>query len=130
MLPPGEHTLLLVFTPDDQHTYAVTNASVVLKVNALQDVSSLLTAHTQGPIGREVMDQSIPEIDEREIGTSDPAPREVVVDRTSAKEQATVIERVSAKEPVSAVSTPKARETRTYKGVIYEKGDDGQWHRL
>ena len=130
MLPPGEHTLLLVFTPDDQHTYAVTNASVVLKVNALQDVSSLLTAHTQGPIGREVMDQSIPEIDEREIGTSDPAPREVVVERTSAKEQATVIERVSAKEPVAAVSTPKARETRTYKGVIYEKGDDGQWHRL
>jgi hypothetical protein len=23
----------------------------------------------------------------------------------------------------------KSRETRTYKGVIYEKGDDGQWHR-
>jgi MinD-like ATPase involved in chromosome partitioning or flagellar assembly len=111
VLPPGKHTLLLVFTPDNPQTYAVANATVSLKVDALQDVSSLLTAHTQGPIGHEVMDQSIPEINEREIvrKTSSAAPREVVTDRAPVKEQ---------------------RETRTYKGVIYEKGDDGQWHRL
>jgi hypothetical protein len=119
VLPPGKHTLLLVFTPDDLKTYAIANATSAIKVDALQDVSSLLTAHTQGPIGREVMDQSIPEIDEQEMvgrKTSAPAPRE------------------AAKEPAAAVaSTPKPekqRETRTYKGVNYEKGDDGQWHRL
>ncbi len=137
VLPPGKHTLLLVFTPDDPHSYAAANATVALKVDALQDVSSLLTAHTQGPIGREVMDQSIPEINEREMvrKSSAQAPREVATaERTPVKEQALVVERVAVKEPVAAVvSTPKPdkpRETRTYKGVIYEKGDDGQWHRL
>ncbi len=33
--------------------------------------------------------------------------------------------------PVTSISTPNQkiqRETRTYKGAIYEKGDDGQWH--
>jgi hypothetical protein len=25
-------------------------------------------------------------------------------------------------------AAPIPRETRTYKGAIYEKGDDGQWH--
>jgi MinD-like ATPase involved in chromosome partitioning or flagellar assembly len=125
VLPPGKHTLLLVFTPDDPQTYAVANATVALKVDALQDVSSLLTAHTQGPIGHEVMDQSIPEINERDIVRKASAPD---------KEQELVVERVVVKEPVAAAaSTPKPdkpRETRTYKGVIYEKGDDGQWHRL
>lgn len=122
VLPPGKHTLLLVFTPEDPHTYAEANAMVTLKVDALQDVSSLLTAHTQGPIGHEVMDQSIPEINEREIVGKTSAP---------AKGQALVVERVAVQEPIAAApKAEKSRETRTYKGVIYEKGDDGQWHRL
>jgi len=127
VLPPGKHTLVAVFTPDDPHTYAVTNATVLLKVDALPDVSSLLTAHTQGPIGREVMDQALPEINEREEvvkKSSAPERLESVAQRSPAKEQALVVERV-AEEPV--VAAP--RETRAYKGVVYEKGDDGQWHR-
>jgi hypothetical protein len=31
----------------------------------------------------------------------------------------------------TTINTPNEtiqRETRTYKGAIYEKGDDGQWH--
>ena len=127
VLPPGKHTLVAVFTPDDPHTYAVTNATVLLKVDALPDVSSLLTAHTQGPIGREVMDQALPEINEREEvvkKSSAPERLESVAQRSPAKEQALVVERV-AEEPV--VAAP--REIRTYKGVVYEKGDDGQWHR-
>jgi hypothetical protein len=107
-----------VFTPDDPHAYAVTNATVTLKVDALPDVSSLLTAHTQGALGHEVADQFIPEIDEREM---------------MSKEQVVHVERMAVKEPIAAaVSAPvpeKLRETRAYKGAIYEKGDDGQWHR-
>jgi Flp pilus assembly CpaE family ATPase len=116
VLPPGKHTLLLVFTPNDLQTYAMANATAVLKVDALQDVSSLLTAHTQGPIGQEVMDQSIPEMDEQEMvgrNTGAPAPREVVL-----------------AERTPTPKSQKQRETRSYKGVNYEKGDDGQWHRL
>jgi hypothetical protein len=96
----------------------------------------LLTAHTQGPIGREVMDQSIPEINEREIvrETTARAPREVVADRAPVKEPALVVERVAVREPVATAANTskpdKPRETRAYKGAIYEKGDDGQWHRL
>ena len=29
----------------------------------------------------------------------------------------------------AAPSARTPRETRTYKGLIYEKGEDGQWHR-
>ena len=138
MLPPGQHTLLLQFTPEDLRTYAVANASVVLKVDALQDVASLLTANTHGPIGREVMDQSIPEINEPESGVRKngfSASRDVAVaERPMTKGHELDLERVAVEEPVAgAASDPqveKPRETRTYKGVNYEKGDDGQWHRL
>jgi hypothetical protein len=35
------------------------------------------------------------------------------------------------RKPAPSTSTPNPkskRETRTYKGAIYEKGEDGQWH--
>jgi hypothetical protein len=116
-----------VFTPEDSRTYAVANATVTLKVEALPDVTSLLTAHTQGPIGREVALQPVSEIQERETlkKSSTPLPREAVVaERAPVKEQEPVAELVTETTP------RKPHETRTYKGVIYEKGDDGQWHRL
>ncbi len=127
VLPPGKHTLVAVFTPDDPHTFAVASATVLLKVDALPDVSSLLTAHTQGPIGREVMDQALPEINEREASvkkSGTPERREAIAQRSPAKEQVLVVERT-----VEAPVVAAPRETRTYKGVVYEKGDDGQWHR-
>jgi MinD-like ATPase involved in chromosome partitioning or flagellar assembly len=129
VLPPGKHTLFAVFTPEDSDKYAVTNATVTLRVDALPDVASLLTAHTQGPIGREVADQSIPEVDEREIvrKSSAPTSREAVSERVPYKDPFQGAERAPAK---SARIPEKPRETRTYKGVVYEKGEDGQWHRL
>lgn len=136
VLPPGQHTLSLVFTPEESRKYAVTNATVTLKVEALPDVASLLTAHMQGPLGREVADQSVSEIGEREMVMKSSAPVErpaAAVERATQKEQVFVVERMEAKEPAAPVAglpkSDKPRETRTYKGVIYEKGDDGQWHR-
>jgi Flp pilus assembly CpaE family ATPase len=139
VLPPGKHTLVAVFTPEDTATCAVANATVTLKVDALPDIASLLSVHTQGPIGREVADQQIPEINAPEIPvkkSSSPAVRQTVAaERAPAKEQVLVVERVAVQEPPPVpVKAPahieKPRETRTYKGVVYEKGDDGQWHRL
>ncbi len=49
----------------------------------------------------------------------------LIAQRSPAKEPVLVVERVVVDEPVAAAP----RETRTYKGVVYEKGDDGQWHR-
>jgi hypothetical protein len=136
VLPAGKHTLLAVFTPDNPHAYAVTTASITMKVDALPDAASLLTAHIEGDVGREVEDELIPEINEREMPVkrnNAPTQREVPVVRAPAREPV-VVERVPARDrSVAAAKAPepeKVRETRTYKGVIYEKGDDGQWHRL
>jgi len=117
LLPPGKHTLMAVFTPENPHAYAVTTASVTLKVDALPDAASLLTAHTEGFIGREVEDELIPEINEREM---------------PMKKGIAPAQRAPMREPVAGAgpkAVEKVRETRIYKGVIYEKGDDGQWHR-
>jgi MinD-like ATPase involved in chromosome partitioning or flagellar assembly len=136
VLPPGKHTLLAVFTPDNSFTHAVANASVTLNVNALPDVASLLAAHTQGPSGQDFADEDMPETNDQELvrGSSAPAPREVVVVREPVKVPVQVVVERVAKEPVVAVKSAQAfgspRETRIYKGVTYEKGEDGQWHRL
>ena len=136
VLPAGKHTLVAVFTPDNPHAYAVTTASVTLKVDALPDAASLLTAHTEGYVGREVEEELIPEINEREMPmkrNNAPAQPEVPVVHAPLREPV-VVERVPARERSGAaekVTRPeKVRETRIYKGVTYEKGDDGQWHRL
>jgi MinD-like ATPase involved in chromosome partitioning or flagellar assembly len=126
VLPPGKHTLLAVFTPHDPYTHAVTNATVTLKVDPVFDVASLLTVHTQGPLGSDVDDQAIPEINEQEIVRMSGAPVELEV--AVKKQVEVVVGRVAAIENGSAPAT--SRETRTYKGVNYEKGEDGQWHRL
>lgn len=137
VLPPGNHTLLAVFTPDDPRSYAVANATVTLQVDPLPDVASLLSVHTQAPIGREVADQSISEINERELIARDrsaSAQLEFLVPEPAPhKDQELVLEHVAANGAVAAQASappPVPRETRTYKGVIYEKGDDGQWHRV
>jgi MinD-like ATPase involved in chromosome partitioning or flagellar assembly len=118
VLPPGKHTLLAVFTPNNSYTHAVTSATVALKVDTLPDVAPLLTAHMREPIEREVIDQDIPEIDDQEVGKiSAPAREPVPAERV-----------IAAVESAPAPGT--LRETRIYKGVTYEKGDDGQWHRL
>jgi Flp pilus assembly protein, ATPase CpaE len=147
VLPPGKHTLVAVFTPDDPQTYAVANATVTLKVEPVADIASLLSVPTRGPIDREVEEPELLEIIETEIPikksnlSSQRAAavieREPVVEREPIKEEAVVIQPTIVQEPpppteIETEPTPAARakETRTYKGVIYEKGDDGQWHRL
>ena len=97
VLPPGEHKLSVVFTPDDPEKYAEAQAAVTLTVQGLPNVDALLEAALQ----------SLPESG---------AAAELVP--------------VAAAETGDDRPTETAqRETRSYKGAIYEKGDDGQWHR-
>jgi MinD-like ATPase involved in chromosome partitioning or flagellar assembly len=192
VLPPGDHTLLAMFTPDDQRNYSISTANVVLKVEAPAEVDSLLTVHTKAPterelevrpiadanewksatprniaplkreveeqsiaeinewkavsrkvnppVQRELEEQSIAEINEWESATrrmSTAVQREVeVAEPAPVEERDLILERITGKPAhVSKASTPPPpprapRETRAYKGVIYEKGDDGQWHRV
>jgi Flp pilus assembly CpaE family ATPase len=122
VLPAGKHTLSVIFTPADAKKFAVSRATVKLQVEGMPDITSLLTATTQAPFTQAgaAQDNDYPG-DAREPVTSGSTLAE--------REEAPVNE--PAKPEVVKDSTPKQegpRETRTYKGAVYEKGDDGQWH--
>ncbi len=95
VLPPGEHRLSVIFTPEDQERYAKAHATVVIIVEGLPNVASQTPVPSAG-----VKAQSAA------ANTAEPG--------------------IARKD--DELSQRLQRETRTYKGAIYEKGDDGQWH--
>lgn len=99
VLTAGRHKLHLTFTPEDTMKYATARFVEVIEVEGVPNLDSLLRAATQTPfIAIETEDQ---------VGRAD------------------------AVQEAPASSAPKQdgeRETRVYKGAIYEKGEDGQWH--
>ena len=100
VLPAGRHTLTATFTPADIEKYATAQATVALVVEGPNEIDVLLSAATQTPFAQ-----------------SDAADS---TGRAGGEREA---------DPSGDGSTGKVkRETRTYKGAIYEKGDDGQWH--
>jgi hypothetical protein len=100
ILAPGKYTLSASFTPSDTEKYATAQAAVVLEVEGSPDMASSPTAapETQ-PAWTFIATNSAP---------GDSAADEVTGELTAAM--------------------ANARETRTYKGAVYEKGEDGQWH--
>ena len=130
VLPPGRHTLSAAFTPEDRSKYSVSHANATIQVEPLPDIAPLLTATMHQPIDqRAAANPSIASATER-AGT--PIDREVSVDSKHKHEPAPTGRVTPRPEPVKMSSAPKAdrpRETRIYKGVVYEKGEDGQWHR-
>jgi len=100
VLAPGRYTLSASFTPSDTEKYATAQAAVVLEVGGSPDMASLPTAATET--------QSARTFTATNSALGDSAPAEVTGEDTAA------------------MASP--RETRSYKGAIYEKGEDGQWH--
>jgi MinD-like ATPase involved in chromosome partitioning or flagellar assembly len=100
VLAPGRYTLSASFTPLDAEKYTTAQATVVLEVEGSPEIASLPTAATETPSTR-----TFPAINSAH---ADPAPAEVMSERTATK--------------------TNLRETRRYKGAVYEKGEDGQWH--
>lgn len=100
VLPPGTHTLRAAFTPSDTRRDSAAEASVELIVEPLANVDELFAAATQ---------TSIPQAGNARSKSSPHA------DRNNGS---------NGSSPAAKVQ----RETRSYKGAIYEKGDDGQWH--
>jgi hypothetical protein len=100
VLAPGRYTLSASFTPLDLEKYATAQATVVLEVEGSPDSASLPTAATETPSTWTFT----------AIGSApaDSAPAEATDNRTATK--------------------TNPRETRIYKGAVYEKGGDGQWH--
>ncbi len=100
VLAPGRYTLSASFTPFDAEKYATAQATVVFEVEGSPDIDSLPTATTETP-----STWTFTAIDSDH---ADLAPAEVTDDQSATK--------------------TTLRETRTYKGAVYEKGEDGQWH--
>jgi serine/threonine protein phosphatase PrpC len=100
VLPAGKHKLAVIFTPEDQETYAKVLANVSLIVEKLPTVASSLRTTSQTPPGRGVAGQPA-------------AARGAELGIIRRDEQ-----------PIQDLQ----RETRIYRGAVYAKGDDGQWH--
>jgi hypothetical protein len=99
VLAPGRYTLSASFTPSDPESYATAQAAVVLDVEGTPDMASSPTETTDN--------QSALDFIATNSASEGPAPAEVTGEHTAMA---------------------SARETRTYKGAVYEKGEDGQWH--
>jgi hypothetical protein len=110
VLAPGSYTLTASFTPADAEQFAAAQATVVLEVEGLAHVDS-------SPGDSAPMDSTPSETTEPPTAWTftttnlvhpDSAPAEAAGER--------------------AATQTGQRETRTYKGAVYEKGEDGKWH--
>lgn len=100
VLAPGRYTLSATFTPSDTEKYATAQATVVLEVQGSPDFASSPTADTEPQFAWTF----------------------TAVNTAAAGLQAAE----GTGENADARTSP--RETRRYKGAVYEKGEDGQWH--
>ena len=108
VLTVGRHKLTVAFTPADNTEYAEAQTTVALEVEALSNTASLLAAATELPLKPVAKDMPL---------------------KPAAKEEVAVPEENHRGELVSITAGRSSEpETRMYKGAMYEKGEDGQWH--
>jgi MinD-like ATPase involved in chromosome partitioning or flagellar assembly/ActR/RegA family two-component response regulator len=100
VLAPGRYTLSASFTPSDTEKYETAQATVVLEVEGSPDNASL-PAEAAETLSNRTLDAT-------NFAPADSVPAEITAERT--------------------VASTIPRETRTYKGAVYEKREDGQWH--
>ena len=100
VLAPGRYTLSATFTPSDTESYATAKATVVLVVQGSPDLASSPTAETEPQFAWTFTSTN--------LASADSQPADVTGESTATR--------------------TNARETRKYKGAVYEKGRDGQWH--
>jgi hypothetical protein len=105
VLAPGNYTLTASFTPSDAEKFAAAKATVALEVEGLARVDSA------------PMDSTPTETTEPPTAWTFATTNMVHPD--SAQAEAT---------GEGAPTKTSQRETRTYKGAVYEKGEDGKWH--
>jgi Flp pilus assembly CpaE family ATPase len=99
VLTVGRHQLTVAFTPADTTEYAAAHATVAIEVGAPSNAASLLATVAEEPIKREASE---------EIPVNPESHRGELVSISAGRNGTT--------------------ETRMYKGAMYEKGEDGQWH--
>ena len=100
VLAPGRYTLSASFTPSDTEKHGTAQATVVIEVEGSPYTASLPTIEDEP--------ESAQTFTTTKFAPADSVPAEATI------------------EPTAGETIP--RETRTYKGAVYEKGEDGQWH--
>ncbi len=149
VLTPGRHTLSLTFTPVDTEHYATAQAAVALEVGSLPDTASLLSAASQTPFVQTAAPEYTTPPDEAAEWEGRPSinigrqeiiarpeitprfesnPRQESTPRQDSPRETRTL-RHGGRRLTMPPSRKSPREVRTYKGVVYEKGEDGQWHR-
>ena len=115
VLAPGKYILSALFTPSDTENYATAQATVVLEVQGPPEIAPAPSAVDEAPPKAEAAPEQKDDAPLRWTFTEtdvavpgSPAPAEATAEHTASK--------------------PNPPETRKYKGSIYEKGEDGQWH--
>lgn len=99
VLAPGRYALSASFTPSDTEKHATAQATVVLEVEGTPDFAPTPVEATETPSS-----WTFTAINSAADSAPGNTTRERADDKTSE------------------------RETRVYKGAVYEKGKDGQWH--
>jgi hypothetical protein len=99
VLTVGRHKLTVAFTPADNTEYAEAQTTVALEVESLSNTASLLAAASDTPF-------------------KPAASEDVAVPLESHRGELVSI----------SAGRNGTTETRMYKGAMYEKGEDGQWH--
>ena len=122
VLAPGSYTLSASFTPSDTDKYATAHASVMLEVEGLQEPVQE-TAPDNGAPSAAAVEKPAP-------ATETPAPS---ADKPYTWTFTAINPAPAGSNPAEARDEHTAteetpRETRVYKGAVYEKGEDGQWH--
>ncbi len=100
VLTVGRHKLHVRFTPADTLKYAAAQSVEVIEVEEVTNVNSLLEASTQTPF-----------------------------DATESNDQTDLVDANPEVLEIKSGGSPDCEpQRRIYKGAIYEKGEDGQWH--
>jgi hypothetical protein len=118
VLPPGTHTLSVTFTPEDSVSYSTTQASVPITVAA---PTPLIAWSNPDRIACGTLPNTT--LRSNTVGFPERLAHSGAADHAALADSAWV--EVTNKRVATEANT---RETRTYKGAVYEKGDDGQWH--
>jgi hypothetical protein len=154
-LPAGKHKLSVISTPKDEEKHAKVQANVTLIVEELPNVASLLRVTLQTPLDRGVTGHpaaagtggatptATTKMQDQDGGPAKkkwpiiaPAALGAALARNSKSSASSrgfwkTFIRTAESGIVGSDDQPVQnlqRETRLYRGAVYAKGDDGQWH--
>ncbi len=140
VLPVGTHRIFASLAPADAVNYRVARASVMLVVQELADFASIISSpiadEVEEPPTVQLSERIHPVIPIRSVETKAEAWKPFTARPLESMKRpaAQVIASLEASDRPSQTLTGRPlgnageAETRTYRGQIYKKGADGQWH--